>query len=158
MAVSGHEISTHAWEMSMNKQKGFTLIELLIVVAIIGILATFALPQYSKYQARAKVTVGLAEASSLKVPVEDLLNKGTDPTNANAGVPASSNTCTMVVAGAAAAGTASVTCTIKEAPASILGKTIVLSRAATGAWTCASTVAEEFLPAGGCTAAAAPAS
>jgi len=51
-------------------QKGFTLIELMIVIAIIGILAAVAVPQYSQYTKRAKFSEVKLAVSPIKSAVE----------------------------------------------------------------------------------------
>ncbi len=63
--------------MSMNAQKGFTLIELMIVIAIIGILAAIAIPAYTDYTTRARVSEALTTASSMKATVsENIISAG----------------------------------------------------------------------------------
>jgi len=56
--------------MKHSVQKGFTLIELMIVVAIIGILAAVAIPAYSDYTIKARVSESAAMSGAAKTAVD----------------------------------------------------------------------------------------
>ena len=131
-------------------QQGFTLIELMIVVAIIGILAAIAIPAYQDYTVRAKVTEGLALASSYKAQVAEAFQSDgiTGVTTLVAGLPAFVPT--KYVSNMTIGGAGVITITYGPNPAAINGSTLILTPSIAGAvlaaglagnidWACEST-------------------
>lgn len=143
--------------MKAQMQKGFTLIELMIVVAIIGILAAVAIPQYQNYVGRANFASGLSTITALKTNIEDhIMEKGAFPTNADLkadglGLTPEANDLGKITLSAteAATGAGDVIFTFEKGNPGINGLAITLTRSKDGNWTCSTPIVDTY--AKGCT-------
>ncbi len=127
--------------MKKQLQKGFTLIELMIVVAIIGILASIALPAYQDYIIRSQVTEGPTLANGVKTALtETFSDRGAWPAN-NAAVGIDDTIEGSYVSGVTSAlGVITVTYGNKANAASLAGNVLTLRPATSDngdvSWVC----------------------
>jgi len=148
-----------------HAQKGFTLIELMIVVAIIGILAAIAIPQYQDYIARSQVSRVMSEVGSVRTATENCMMNGIAEANCNFGWTASNLLGAVNLQGSgtgaglvatidATNNTASLVATFGgNASSAINGDTLTWARDANGVWSCTTNTDTKYQPAGCGTAA-----
>ncbi len=157
--------------MNATTQKGFTLIELMIVVAIIGILAAIAIPQYQNYVGRANVAAAVQTVSSNKTGLENyVMENGFFPNGTAQAVPEvltagvvttpavpdqrkkeglgivepSFGTISLVQAGPAS-GAGAIRVKMNTGNPGIKDKEVQLLRNGDGTWTCETTIDAKYV-------------
>src|SRR5690554_3529254 len=155
-------------KIQMNKgQQGFTLIELMIVVAIIGILAAVAIPQYQNYIAKSQVSRVMGETGAIRTAIENCMMNGIAEADCDLGWSSSNllgsespvdvnGQAGLSVTYSLTEGSSSIAATFgANASSAIASKTLTWSRAgndstdpAPGSWACETTVEAKYAPAG----------
>jgi type IV pilus assembly protein PilA len=131
----------------MKKQQGFSLIELLVVLGIIGALTAIAIPQYQKYQDKAKVTAAIATLTNMRSVVEaKIMEDGAFPKNdeenkKNLGIPEE-----IELTGDGESASGSMKLKIGTLPKSAdisSDKLVTLQRKESGGWICTQPLKED---------------
>ena len=122
--------------ISSRFNQGFTLLELMIAVAIVGVLAALALPQYNVYVQRAQVSRVASEINSLRVQIEVCMSEAHDLDGA---CDLSTLRSRLLVAEPIVTLTSPVSIQASfgsEAHPGLQGQTLSLRRSIEGDWTC----------------------
>nr|WP_205909501.1 pilin [Salinicola lusitanus] len=144
----------------IRRQGGFTLIELMIVVAIIGILAAIAIPQYQNYVARSQFSEAHSMLGGAKISIQQQVDRGESYTITNEdGATSDASRLGISTQGSYGAitsgswnGSGNATVEYKfgsgtgaTANSNISTKTVTYTYyPATGVWECGTTVAEQY--------------